>query len=111
MFTVKNGRIYLTRGDSARLQVDIANVSDNTEYQLNPEDTLRLSVKRRVNDKDTLFPTKVLKGTNVFTFTPQDTNGIAFGTYWYDVELTTSSNEVYTVIGPNEFEVGQEVTW
>lgn len=109
MFKVNNGEIYLTRGDSARLQVDISN-ADGEAYALAEGDTLRLTVKRSPKDKAHLLQ-KIVTGSNVFTFVPADTASLNFGGYSYDVELTTASNEVYTIIVPSKFEIGDEVTW
>lgn len=109
MFKVENGKIYLTRGDSARLQVDIADETGES-YAIQPGDTLRLTVKRHATDKAPLI-TKTVTGGNVFTFVPTDTAPLPFAAYLYDVELTTAANEVYTVITPQEFKIGEEVTW
>lgn len=40
-----------------------------------------------------------------------DTNTLDFGKYKYDVQLTTESEEVYTIIEPSIFEILPEVTY
>lgn len=110
MFTVsKQGEIGLTRGDTAKMTVTITNDATDEPYEIQETDVLTLSVKKSVNDAAYAFQ-KRITGSNVFHFEPQDTAGLAFGKYKYDVELTTAAGEVYTVITPTVFEVLQEVT-
>ena len=42
---------------------------------------------------------------------PEDTSKLSYGEYWYDVQLTTEDNKVYTVIGPARFVLREEVTF
>lgn len=110
MLTVsKQGEIGLTRGDTARLTVTIANDATEEPYEIQEADTLTFSVKKSVNDAAYAFQKRVT-GSNVFHFEPQDTAGLSFGRYKYDVQLTTAAGEIYTVIPPTTFEVLQEVT-
>ena len=51
-----------------------------------------------------------MTGSNQFHIEPEDTKFLSFGKYLYDVELTTASGDVYTVIVPTTFEVLKEVT-
>lgn len=102
--------IELTRGDTAYLRVPIMlNNGAGDEYALDPDDTLRFSVKRTVKDTEYCFQ-KVLKGDNTFHIEPVDTRGLEYGTYKYDVELTTKAGDVFTVIEPTNFKVCSEVT-
>lgn len=107
--------IWLTRGDTARLHITIKN-KDKTTYEINPNDTLRLTVKKSYKLPEHLFQ-KVVQGTNIFDIKPEDTNHVQFGRYVYDVEITTASGEVYTIIGydptkgDRKFEIMKEATW
>lgn len=105
-----DGTIQLTRGDTARLTVGITNDTDGNEYALESGDELTLTVKKNATDKEPLFQ-KVLTGTNTFHIEPKDTAQAEFGKYKYDVQLTTASGDVYTVIEPTTFSILQEVTW
>lgn len=104
-----DGTVKLTRGDTARLTVNVKNETNNKEYLVEAGDTLTLSVKKSVKDEDPAFQ-KVIKGENTFHIIPKDTQHLAFGKYKYDVQLTTSSGDVYTVIEPKTFEIMEEVT-
>lgn len=110
LYVSSDSTIQLTRGDTARLSVSILNDLTNSEYIIGEKDTLRLTVKKSVNDVTPVFQ-KVVKGSNKFYIEPSDTKDISFGRYLYDVELTTASEDVYTVIVPTTFEILKEVTY
>lgn len=103
------GEIELTRGDSAWLTVDIANDTTGEAYLMNPEDTLTLSLKKSVYDDDPVLQ-KTIKGSNIFNILPTDTANLGFLKYKYDVQLTTASGDVFTVIPDNTFHILPEVT-
>ena len=105
-----DGTIQLTRGDTARLTVTIANEADGNEYAIQSGDTLTLTVKKAVTDAEPSIQ-KVLTGAATFHIEPKDTAQLEFGKYKYDVQLTTAGGDVYTVIEPTTFEILQEVTW
>ncbi len=102
--------IELTRGDSAYISVPITNEMTGDEYKMASSDTLRFTIKRKETDEGVLVQ-KTAIGTNSFHILPSDTAALAFGKYVYDVELTTASGDVYTVIVPTEFKLLKEVTW
>ena len=101
--------IRLTRGDTARLSVPIKNSVNDNEYTMESDDILYFTVKKNAKDSDPLLQ-KVAKGSNAFHIEPEDTEGFAFGKYKYDVQLTTTSGDVYTVIEPSTFEIMEEIT-
>lgn len=104
----EDNSIELTRGDTARLAVSLAQ-EDGTEYEVQPGDILVLSLKKSVNDAVAAMQ-KTISGSNIFHIQPADTAGLAFGKYKYDVQLTTEAGEVYTVIAPAAFVIATEVT-
>lgn len=109
MFYVSGTNISLTRGDSATLSVDLK-TQDGEAYALDEGDTLVLTVKRSPNDEEIVLQLYA-DGEGVFTFLPSATEGLAFGNYRYDIQLTTSAGEVYTVIPVSGFTLLEEVTW
>lgn len=110
MLTVsKNGKISLTRGDTARLTVDITIDVDGSPYVIGPEDILTLTAKRTFTERVPAIQLTVT-GSNRFCIRPEDTAGLAFGLYKYDVQLTTAEGDVYTVLGPCDLELLKEVT-
>lgn len=108
MLKVENGNIRLTRGDSATLTVKLE--QDGAEVEVGPNDQLTLTVKRSTTSADALVE-KTATGTNTIAIDPADTEELAYGSYKYDVQLTTEDGGVYTVVGPATFRIAEEVTW
>lgn len=108
MLKIEEGKIYLTRGDTAYLEVAIT-LKDGSLYEMGPADTLKFSVKKNVDDEEYAFQ-KVSEGSNLFTILPLDTSKLDTGKYWYDVELDTSIGEIFTVIEKTGFYLREEVT-
>lgn len=102
--------IKLTRGDTARFSLTVNNAATGSEYEVQPDDTIRFTVKKTEKDSEYLFQKVINGGLNIH-IQPTDTNSLAFGKYVYDVELTTASGDVYTVIPPTLFQVLKEVTY
>lgn len=112
LYIESDNKIRLTRGDTARLEINVTTADESgsiTDYKILPEDTLTLSVKKKVKDS-TYILQKTINGSTVFHIKPEDTRGVSFGTYVYDVQLTTSDGDVYTIIEPTSFEIMTEVT-
>lgn len=104
MFRVtESGRILLTRGDTAYINV----VTD--DYTPQDGDQIKLTVKRSTADKDTLIQKTVSDG--VVKIEPKDTEALDYGTYVYDCQLTTAAGDVYTFIPPTDFVLQEEVTY
>lgn len=112
LYIESDNKIRLTRGDTAYLEINITTTDDSgavNDYEISQEDTLTLSVKKKVKDS-TYILHKQINGSTVFHIKPEDTRGVSFGTYVYDVQLTTSDGDVYTIIEPSSFEIMTEVT-
>lgn len=100
-----NGDVELTRGDTAHFDVIITQ-PDGTAYEFAAGDSLKLTVKKDVNG-DVLIQ-KAVENTEI-DLAPEDTKDLEFGAYVYDVELTTASGDVYTVVPCSRFTIGKEV--
>lgn len=109
MLYIDDKTIKLTRGDTARLTVPITNLANNGEYTMESGDILYFTVKKTAKDSDFLFQ-KSVTGSNSIHIKPEDTADLSFGKYKYDVQLTTATGDVYTVIEPSIFEVMEEIT-
>ena len=107
MLYIEGNTIRLTRGDTAFIHIPLA-TSEGT-YEMDPTDTLTLSVKKTTRDTEYIFQKEVV-GNNVFHIKPSDTSSVAFGKYTYDVQLSNNDGDVFTVIPPSTFEVLAEVT-
>lgn len=111
MLEVKDGNyIHLTRGDTAYLAVEIKNEVLDEEYVLDANDELTMTVKKHIEDETYCFQ-KTLKGKNIFKIEPEDTKDLEYGSYYYDVQVTTKNGEVYTIVTPSKFKIMKEVTY
>lgn len=95
MLKIVNDIIKLTKGDSAMFSVSIS-FADGSPYELKSGDKLKMTVRRRIGS-DVLLESESTTGT--ITLTHEMTSKLIPGQCVYDIELKTSSGEVYTVIG------------
>lgn len=110
LYVDKNNNIRLTRGDTARFVVSVKNEVTQQSYDIQSTDTLTMTIKDSIRDGEACVQ-KTSTGSNVFHILPSDTSGLNFGKYVYDVQLTTASGDVYTVVEPATFELMEEVTY
>lgn len=99
---VKN-EICLTRGDSAYLDVT-ASGGEGEEVEIaDAVFTVR---------KSALKPVVIQKyaKNGVVKIAPEDTAGLDFGGYKYDIQITTTDGDVST-FGPYTFKILEEVTY
>ena len=109
MLTVsKYGEIQLTRGDTARLIVNLDNDVTKEPYQVQSDDIVTFTVKKEYEDETPLIEKKVT-GSAEFHIKPEDTKGLAFGKYKYDVQVTTADGDNYTPIADKVFVITNEV--
>ena len=115
MLYINGTEVQLTRGDTAYLKIPLRLklYDDNGEpyyepYEMKPEDTLTLTVKKSTKDTVVCFQ-KETKGSNVFHIKPEDTCDCEFNKYTYDVEIHTNG-DTFTVIEPSCFKILPEVT-
>lgn len=110
LYVLEDGTIKLTRGDTARLEVTIENSLTGEEYLMDPDDILTFTIKKSVKDNESLIK-KESQGHNAFHIEPEDTAELSFRKYVYDVQISRSNGDVYTVIVPTTFEIMKEVTY
>ena len=109
MLKITTDKVYLTRGDNADILVKIYD-EDKTEYELQPGDTLTFTLKNNC-ETTTVLIQKDCSSDSMIHLTPSDTNGLKYGIYNFDVQLTLANGKVYTVIPPHDFEITKEVTF
>lgn len=106
MLNVKNNIITLTRGDHCALKVDIKDIS-GVSYPIKSGDSLVFTMRKKVESEEILIQ-KSFDG-DVLNLVSEDTLNLEFGAYVYDIVLTLSTGEVYTVIPISTFNVSKEV--
>ncbi len=107
---INGTNIYMTRGDSETLTVQ------KKEGSFVSGDTLYLTL-RKGSELGPIALQKVVTeftdGKAVFVIEPEDTEGLAFDKYPYDVQWTQSDGTVTTLITPekSKWEIGKETTY
>lgn len=96
MFYVEDQAIYLTRGDSAEVSIDLTTEGGET-YDLGAGDTLTLTVRKEPTATSAVVFAKAVKGSGVIPIAPEDTREAEVGQYSADIQLTTADGEVHTV--------------
>lgn len=110
LYVDKNNNIRLTRGDTAKFVVSVQNESIREPYDILSSDTLTMTIKDSIRDGEPCVQ-KTIVGSNTFHILPSDTSSMNFGKYIYDIQLTTSGGDVYTIVEPSTFELMEEVTY
>jgi len=104
--TINGNNIALTRGDTLRLEVEILDESGEI-YTPGAGDVVRFAMKRFYSDAAVTLEKIITDG--VLLIEPADTKGLPFGTYFYDIQLTTAAGVVDTFIPRATFEILSEV--
>ena len=112
MLDIKGSDIYLTRGDTAVIEVWITSTGGGI-YRPEVGDRLCMTVKRSISDSTVAIKKEVTKisesGGSEIVLDPSDTKHLPFGRYLYDVELQTIGGAVHTIITPSAFHICEEV--
>lgn len=106
--------LTMTRGDSAAFKVS-ASMENGSIRPFDPGDTIYFTVKKTTDTPDVIIQ-KIIKdfdetGAANIVIDPKDTRDIAYGDYKYDIQLTTSSGAVQTILKPSTFKITEEVTF
>ena len=109
MLNITENEVFLTRGDSADLEVIIYDLEGNV-YELVEGDVLTFTVKFNCITDDILIQ-KDISTDSTIHIVPSDTNDLNYGTYQFDVQLKHSDGSTYTVITPHNFNITKEVTF
>lgn len=97
MLMIKNGKIMLTRGDSAYITVTLKAL-DGAAYTMQAGDKLTLTVRKQAIDASSVLLQSV-SDSNTIKLAPEQTEKLASGSYSYDIQLTTVAGDVFTVAG------------
>lgn len=102
----RTNTIKLTRGDDITLAIVLIDQNGN-EYDLQEGDELIFSVKKDFRSKETVLCKHIY--TKQLLISHEDTVGLDFGNYIYDVQLHFSSGQIFTVISPSKMIILPEV--
>lgn len=105
---VDGDSISLTRGDTLILNIQI--IRDNEVYTPESGDKIRFALSKDTSGKnEPIILKNINPSTMRLTINPEDTKDLSYGSYVYDVELTTIDGYVDTFIGPAKFKITEEV--
>lgn len=100
-------RITLQRGDSATLKLKLYD-AQNKPVLLTDADRAVLTIKQDIDSPDVVLQLEAKE--KQFDFATADTADLDCGRYCYDVQVTLSDKDVYTVIPPSDFILAKGVT-
>lgn len=110
MFSISDNEIRITRGDTAKIDLEIKD-SNGDPYVREEGDVVKFTVKAAPTDLQYVIQ-KTIDEENTFTIEPEDTAKLNYGVYFYDVQVTLAKDDsVCTIITPSQFIVEEEVTW
>lgn len=97
MLIIEDSTIYLTRGDSARLQFRLR-TSEGEDYEMGADDLLTLTLRALPDSASpVLLMVSGAPGADIIPLRPEDTQALDVGEYSADVQLNTAAGDVYTV--------------
>ena len=109
--SIEGTTIRLTRGDSFSAQVSVKDPQGQA-WAPSAGDTVRFKAVRsypaRHGDQEAVIE-KALGADLVLTLDPEDTEGLRFGEYRYDVQVTFADGRVDTVIDRASLRITEEV--
>lgn len=108
MLQITDNAVILTRGDNADIIVNITD-GNGDPYTLDEDDVLLFTMKRNCETSEIILQKTLVN--SVISLDHDDTKDLKYGRYYFDVQLTNVSGEVYTVITPHEFIIDKEVTF
>jgi hypothetical protein len=111
---VNGTEMYMTRGDTETITLELYD-QDDEQIELISGDKVYFTVKTSTQTSNIVFQKIVENFTEgneaVFDILPNDTKNLRYGDYVYDIQLTTVTGRVITVIAPSKFVIGSEVTY
>ena len=107
-YSIVGTNITLTRGDTLKALISITD-HEGMPYTPKQGDQIRFAMKRNVTDPEPLVLKVIPIDTMTLVIDPEDTKSLDFGTYKYDIQITTADGEVDTFITPSNIKITEEV--
>lgn len=108
MLNIVNNEIYITRGDSAFIQIQL--FDDNGDvYTPVSGDKVFFRLKKDIFGNTLLLMKEIDINNLTLELTPNDTSWLDFTLYRYEIELVTVNKKHFTVIENAPFFVGVEL--
>ena len=110
--TVSGKNIKMTRGDSE--SITVKRFRDGSSVPFETGDTVTLTVREDAESEIQLQKTVTEfdeSGWAAIPIRPEDTAGLDFGSYVYDIQLTEADGTVTTLVTVARFTLSEEVTY
>lgn len=107
MIKIVDGNIYLTRGDSAILDITIKD-EEGATWTPKTGDKVIFAMKKAAINPAVLLQIEAVEGVTDIIINPSDTKDLTIGQYIYDIHVKLSGGDIYTVIADKIFEIGKE---
>lgn len=95
--------IKMVCGDTVKYEIDVAYGIDKVDYELSEGDKLTFTMKKYIYDETPLIVKDISIEDCILEIASEDTIGLQFGEYHYNVQLTLANGEIYTVIADSPF--------
>lgn len=105
--------IYMIRGDTEAIKVTLRDVN-GVKVDLLEGDTIYFTVKTSALTTEITLQkivTEFIDGEAHITIHPEDTKELSMKSYRYDIQLTTKSGTVKTIVPVSAFTIEKEVTY
>lgn len=99
--------IQHVRGDTGVIRVELE-TEDGTPFPFREGDSATLTIKKKLQDEQPILQKTTEDG--LFIFQHEDTQGIPYGSYWYDIQVTLAEGQVMTAVGPAQYRLTPDVT-
>lgn len=100
--------IRMTRGDTLKVYVT-PSYKDGTPYEPIQGDRIRFALKHKIDDEEPIILREIPIDTLLLHVLPEETKGLSYGTYVYDIEITYANGDVDTFITKAPFKLTEEV--
>lgn len=109
MLKISGTTITLTRGDSAKIAMDLE-YKDGSPYIPEDGDAIRFALKKTYSDiLPPLLLINIPTDMLILYIPAADSKQLAYGQYVYDIQLTTAGGDVDTFIDKSTFIITEEV--
>ena len=108
MVEIKGTTITMVRGDTAKIIISIQDAEGN-DYTPVEGDVIRFAAKKSYFDEEPVIYKAIPNDSLMLWLEPQDTKSLAFGKYYYDIEITFADGDVDTFIANAELVLMKEV--
>lgn len=105
---IKDNVITLTRGDSLIVGVRIK-FKNCKHYTPVEGDVVTFGLKKNIKDEECLFTKDIPIDTMILHLDPEDTAGLEYGDYVYDIQIKFANGDVNTFITYTKFKITGEV--